>query len=217
MIILFTAKIVIKFAITSEMKNTYPCHPLEKAINAATRAVIRMEISQHNPIEDSKMAALEQKKIEALIAEAKQYYIEIVTEVLDYDVDYAQMKWNSEWTTFVQMSASATTINGIAYPNLYFPILQADLQVWLDQLLSAIKNQKDNLKLIERQSSSPAEGNRAIMEWLDIQQDIRECVVLCIALRAMNTPNAKLWDESQRIGEFFWQGQMGYDNNEYYK
>ena len=205
---------MIKFAITSEMKRAYPQHTLEKAIHCATRAVIRMELQKTDPIEDYWKALNEQVQIDSLIGEAKKYYCEILTEVLG--IENTEDKWKNEWVTFVQQSAKTTDINGIAYQNLYFPILQADLQVWLNQLLDAIKQQKESLKLIERQSSSPAEGNRAIMEWLDIQQDIRECVVLCVALRAMNCPNAKLWDEAQRIGEFFWQGQLAYDN-EYYK
>jgi hypothetical protein len=193
----------------------YPNHTLEKSLHAATRAVIRMEIRQHNPIEDYWKALNEQVQIDSLIGEAKQYYCEILTEVLG--IEDTETKWKNDWATFVQMSAKTTDINGVAYQNLYFPILQADLAVWLTQLLSGIKNQKDNLKIIERHSSSPAEGNKAIMEWLDIQQDFRECVVLCVALRAMNCPNASLWDEAERIGQFYWQGLLGYERNNYYK
>lgn len=203
------------FAAITEMKRAYPQHTLEKAIHCATRAVIRMELQKTDPIEDYWKALNEQVQIDSLIGEAKQYYCEILTEVLG--IENTEDKWKNEWVTFVQQSAKTTDINGIAYQNLYFPILQADLKVWLDQLLSGIQNQKKELKKIQRNGLSPVEGNKVIMEWLDIQQDFRECVVLCVALRAMNCPNAKLWDEAQRVGEFFWQGQMDYDNNEYYK
>ena len=194
---------------------TYPSHTLEKALHCATRAVIRMEIRQHDPIEDSMKATLEQANIDALISEAKQHYCEILTEVLG--IENTEDKWKNEWVTFIQQSAKTTDINGVAYQNLYFPILQADLQVWLTQLLTGIEKQKKDLKIIERNSSSPAVGNKELMEWLDIQQDFRECVVLCVALRSMNRPNASLWEEAQRLGEFYWQGLMGYEKQNYYK
>lgn len=209
-------KIHIRFAVITEMKTlTYPNHTLEKAIHAATRAVIRMEIRQADPIEDSMKATLEQANIDALISEAKQHYCEILTEVLG--IENPEPQWKNEWATFIQMSAKTTTIDGIAYQNLYFPVLQLQLKQWLDQLLLSIKKQKADLKIIERTGASPKEGSKMIAEWLDIQQDFRECVVLCVALRAMNCPNASLWDEAQRIGEFYWQGLMDYENQQYYK
>jgi hypothetical protein len=209
-------KYILGLQSTQKMKTlTYPKHTLEKAIHAATRAVIRMEIRQADPIEDSMKATLEQANIDALISEAKQHYSEICTEVLG--IENPEPQWKNEWATFVQMSAGTTTINGIAYQNLYFPILQARLKQWLDQLLEGIGKQKKDLKIIERTGASPQEGSRMIAEWLDMQQDFRECVVLCVALRAMNCPNASLWDEAQRIGEFYWQGLMDYENQEYYK
>jgi hypothetical protein len=210
------AKIHIRFAVNTEMKTlTYPQHTLEKAIHAATRAVIRMEIRQADPIEDSMKATLEQANIDALISEAKEHYCEILTEVLG--IDNPEPQWKNEWTTFIQMSAKTTTIDGVAYQNLYFPVLQLQLKQWLDQLLESIKKQKSDLKIIERTGASPKEGSRMIAEWLDMQQDFRECVVLCVALRAMNCPNASLWDEAQRIGEFYWQGLMDYEKQNYYK
>ena len=205
------------FAITfTEMKSlTYPSHKLEKAIHAATRAVIRMELQKAQPIEDSIKASLEQANIDALISEAKQHYCEILTEVLG--IENTEPQWQNEWTTFIQMSAKTTTIDGVAYQNLYFPLLQSDLKRWLDQLLTGIEKQKKDLKIIDRMGVSPSEGSKMISEWLDMQQDYRECVVLCVALRAMNCPNASLWEEAQRIGEFYWQGLMDYDNQRYYK
>lgn len=197
------------------MKRAYPQHTLEKSIHCATRAIIRMELQKTDPIEDSMKATLEQANIDGLISEAKQHYCEILTEVLG--VENPEPQWKNEWTTFVQMSAKTTTINGIAYQNLYFPILQSQLKQWLDQLIEGIGKQKLELKLIERTGASPKEGSKMIAEWLDMQQDFRECVVLCVALRAMNCPNASLWDEAQRIGEFYWQGLMDYDNQNYYK
>lgn len=203
------------FAITITQKMSYPSHKLEKSIHAATRAVIRMEMNQAQPIEDSMKAALEQTNIDALIAEAKQHYCEILTEVLG--IENPEPQWKNEWTTFIQMSSKTTTINGVAYQNLYFPVLQAQLKQWLDQLLTGIEKQKKDLKMIERMGVSPKEGSRMIAEWLDMQQDFRECVVLCVALRAMNCPNASLWEQAQRIGEFYWQGLMDYENQQYYK
>jgi len=120
-------------------------------------------------------------------------------------------QWQNEWTTFIQMSAKTTTINGVAYQNLYFPVLQLQLKQWLDQLLKGIEKQKADLKIIDRMGCSPSEGSKMIAEWLDMQQDFRECVVLCVALRAMNCPNASLWDEAQRIGELYWQGLIDHD------
>ena len=195
--------------------HTYPSHPLEKALNCATRAVIRMEMQKAQPIEDSVKASLEQANIDAFISEAKKHYCEILTEVLG--IENTEDKWKNEWATFIQQSAKTTTLNGIAYQNLYFGILQQDLKLWLDQLLEGIKKQKADLKIIDRMGCSPSEGSKMIAEWLDMQQDFRECVVLCVALRAMNCPNASPWDEAQRIGEFYWQGLMDYDNQEYYK
>jgi hypothetical protein len=160
-------------------------------------------------------AELEQSNIDAFIGEAKKHYCEILTEVLG--IENTEPQWKNEWATFVQMSAKTTTIDGIAYQNLYFPILQAQLKQWLDQLLEGIGKQKKDLKMIERTGASPKEGSRMIAEWLDMQQDFRECVVLCVALRAMNCPNASLWDEAQRIGEFYWQGLMDYEKQNYYK
>lgn len=197
------------------MKRAYPQHTLEKAIHCATRAVIRMELQKSDPIEDSMKATLEQANIDALIGEAKQHYCEILTEVLGIESPDGQ--WQNEWTTFIQMSAKTTTIDGVAYQNLYFPVLQLQLKQWLDQLLKGIEKQKADLKIIDRMGCSPSEGSKMIAEWLDMQQDFRECVVLCVALRAMNCPNASLWDEAQRIGEFYWQGLMDYENQEYYK
>lgn len=204
-----------RFVPFTEMKTiVYPTHPLEKALHCATRAVIRMELQKAQPIEDYWKALEEQVKIDSLIGEAKQYYCQILTEVLGYE--NTEDKWKNEWTTFVQMSANTTNIDGIAYQNLYFPILQADLQVWLTQLLTGIQNQKEELKNIQRNGLSPAEGNKVMMEWLDIQQDFKDCVVLCVALRSMNCPKASLWDEAQRIGEIFWHGLIDFERD-YYK
>ncbi len=194
---------------------TYPSHTLEKSIYAATRAVIRMEMQKAQPVEDSVKASLEQANIDALIGEAKQHYCQILTEVLGIESPDGQ--WQNEWTTFIQMSAKTTTINGVAYQNLYFPVLQLQLKQWLDQLLKGIEKQKADLKIIERTGCSPSEGSKMIAEWLDMQQDFRECVVLCVTLRAMNCPNASPWEEAQRIGEFYWQGLMDYENQNYYK
>lgn len=195
--------------------HTYPSHKLEKAIYAATRAVIRMEMQNAQPIEDSMKASLEQASIDAFISEAKQHYCEILTEVLGIESPDGQ--WQNEWATFIQNSSKSTTINDVAYQNLYFPILQSQLKQWLDQLLYGIEKQKLELKLIERTGCSPSEGSKMIAEWLDMQQDFRECVVLCVALRAMNCPNASPWDEAERIGEFYWQGLMDYEYQNYYK
>lgn len=90
-------KIHIRFAVITEMKTlTYPNHTLEKAIHAATRAVIRMEIRQADPIEDSMKATLEQANIDALISEAKQHYCEILTEVLGIENPEPQWKTNGQ-------------------------------------------------------------------------------------------------------------------------
>lgn len=194
--------------------DTYPSHILEKSLYAATRAVIRMEMQKAQPIEDSTKAAIEQASIDAYIAEAKQYYCEIIKEVLE--IPNPESTWETEWPTFIANSAKTTTINGIAYQNLYFPILQADLKRWLDQLLYGIEKQKLELKLIERTGYSPSEGNKIIGQWLDTQQEFREAIVLCVSLRAMNCPNASPWQEAQRIGEFYWQGLLDYQQD-YYK
>jgi hypothetical protein len=90
------------------------------------------------------------------------------------------------------------------------------LKQWLTQLLTGIEKQKKDLKIIERQGVSPAEGSRMISEWLDMQQDFRECVVLCVSLLSVNAPNAELWEQAQRVGEFYWQGLMDY-GSDYYK
>jgi hypothetical protein len=92
-----------------------------------------------------------------------------------------------------------------------------NLQQWLNQLLTGIEKQRKDLKIIERQGVSPAEGSRMIAEWLDIQQDFRECVVLCVALLSVNAANAVLWDEAQRVGEFYWQGIINHETANYYK
>ena len=89
---------MIKFAITSEMKRAYPQHTLEKAIHCATRAVIRMELQKTDPIEDYWKALNEQVQIDSLIGEAKQYYCEILTEVLG--IENTEDKWKNEWVTF---------------------------------------------------------------------------------------------------------------------
>jgi hypothetical protein len=141
-------KIHIRFAVITEMKTiTYPNHTLEKAIHFATRAIIRMDIRQADPIEDSMKATLEQANIDGLISEAKKHYCEILTEVLG--VENPEPQWKNEWATFVQMSAKTTNIDGVAYQNLYFPILQSQLKQWLDQLLEGIQRQRLELKLIE--------------------------------------------------------------------
>ena len=201
--------------IIKSQKMKYPTHPLEKAIHLATRAVVRMELQKADPIEDSLKAQLEQSNIDGLIKEAKGHYLGIISEVLG--VENGEKQWENEWVTFVQNSAKCTEINGISYQNLYFPYLRVQLKQWLNQLLTGIEKQKKDLKIIERQGASPAEGSRMISEWLDMQQDFRECIVLCVALRAMNSPKASLWEEAQRVGEFYWQGLMDYEQQNYYK
>lgn len=200
--------------IIKSQKMKYPTHPLEKAIHCATRAVIRMELRTANPHDDSMKAHLEQQGIDALIAEAKGHYLGIISEVLG--VEDGEKQWQNDWSTFVQNSAKCTEINGISYQNLYFPYLRGQLKQWLTQLLTGIEKQKKDLKIIERQGVSPAEGSRMISEWLDMQQDFRECVVLCVSLLSVNAPNAELWEQAQRVGEFYWQGLMDY-GSDYYK
>jgi hypothetical protein len=200
---------------SQKMNKAYPKHTLEKAIHCATRAVIRIELQKTQPIEDAFCAELEQSNIDAIIREAKQHYCEILTEVLG--IENPEKQWENEWATFKQNSSKCTEIDGTSYQNLFFPILRLNLQQWLSQLLSGIEKQKKDLKIIERQGVSPAEGSRMIAEWLDIQQDFRECVVLCVALLCVNRPNAELWDAAQRVGEFYWQGLINYETADYYK
>lgn len=193
----------------------YPHHPLEKAIYAATRAVVRMEMQKAQPIEDSLKSELEQTTIDAFILEAKEHYFDIVKNVLG--IENAEGQWQNEWTTFIQNSSKCTEINGTPYQNLYFPILRSQLKQWLNQLLTGIQKQKKDLKTIERQGLSPKEGSKQIAEWLDIQQDYREAVILCVALMQVNSPNGEFWENAQRVGEFYWNGLIDYEKAEYYK